>query len=192
MEAKKSRPARIEGLNRPTKAKYKAPKLSAEEKLERAQRRQWDKEDRERLKLEKSRQREQKQANKIELAILNFMLKTDVLYYHHGRSESMKNTIKSKIESVKETGRNTEYDPYIWNYQGEGKNYMPKCQMGNIFSSSDFDTIYEVPLDGTYIFSIFDSGQRGLGSFNRITATKVEKQFNAPYVNPGAFPPVTV
>ena len=61
-----------------------------------------------------------------------------------------------------------------------------------LFSSDEFESIYDVPLDGSYIFSIFDSGQRGLGSFNYIRVTKTENEIIVPYVNPGAFPPITI
>ena len=117
------------------------------------------------------------------------MEKTDVLYYHHNQNESLKLLIREKIISIKQTNEHEEYNPYICDYQNS--NYMGKCLLGNIFSSSEFKTIYDVPLDGTYIFSVYDSGARGLGSFNRITVTKIEKEFKAPFVNPGAIIPIT-
>lgn len=132
---------------------------------------------------------ENKLAIKKELAILNFMKKTDVYYYHHNRKESLKSLIKEKITSIKETNNPKEYNSYIWNYQDS--DYMSKSLLGNIFSSSEFETIYDVPLDGTYIFSVYDSGTRGLCSFNRITVTKIEEELNVPYVNPGALIPIT-
>lgn len=128
---------------------------------------------------------------KRELGILKFMLKTDVMYNHHGRSESMKNGIAKKILSIKENKTYTEYHPYFWNYSKDESSYMPKSLLGNIFNSHDFESIYEVPLDGSYKFEIYDSGQRGMGSFNYITAIKVEDKFEAPYVNPGALNPIT-
>jgi hypothetical protein len=172
-----------------SKAKYKQ---TPEEKAESKQRREWDREERKRLKLEKEESRKNKIAIKTELAILRFMLKTDVLYYHHGKQDSMKSVIKTTIQEIKETEQIKEYNGYVWNYLGEGNNYLPKCQLGNLFSSDEFETIYDVPLDGSYIFSIFDSGQRGLGSFNYIRVTKTENEIIVPYVNPGAFPPITI
>lgn len=187
----KARPERFGEHHKPVKAKYKAPKRTPEELAEYKQNRQWDKEDRERAKAEKAAATLQKTHNKIELAVLNFMLKTDVLFHHHRVEESLKSEIQAQIDSVKATGEHMEYNPYIWNRQGEGNNCLPKCQMGNIFSSSEFDSIYEVPLDGTYVFYVYDSGERGCGSFNRITVKKVEEQAKVPFVNPGGFPPIT-
>lgn len=126
-----------------------------------------------------------------EKKILNFMLKTDVLFFHHGRSDSLKAKIERGLRILKDNNQWAEYHPYIWNRQGEGKNYMSLCLLENIFSSNEFESIYDVPLDGTYKFSVYDSGERGLGSFNRITATKVESEVKVPYVNPGAIIPIT-
>jgi hypothetical protein len=127
-----------------------------------------------------------------EKKILTYMKKNDVLYYHHDRSDSSMKQIESALKSVKD-GNYEEYDSYIWNRQGEGNSYMPLCQFHNIYRAVDgFDTIYDVPLDGTYQFHIYDSGQRGLGSFNYITATKVEEEVAVPFVNPGGFPQITV
>lgn len=165
--------------------------LSPEEQAEHKQRVKWAKEDRLREKESKLIAKQTKLDNKRELNILKFMLKHDVLYYHHNTSDSSKTKILKQIEAVKRGDGHKEYDSYIWNYQGEGKNYMSRCLLGNIFSSSEFETIYDVPLDGTYSFHIYDSGQRGLGSFNRIKAEKVEVKPLVPYVNPGALIPIT-
>src|ERR1017187_6776985 len=119
--------------------------------------------------------------------ILKYMLKHDVMYFHHGYSESMKPKIQKQIEYLKRTNKPREYDSYIWNYQGEGHNTMPLSWLGCIFSGN----IYEVPLDGTFKFHIYDSGQRGSGSFNRMKATEVEAEVKIPFVNPGAIIPIT-
>jgi hypothetical protein len=164
--------------------KQTSPKLSAEEKESRAY---W--------RAENKRQREYDKLNRFnlrrELNILKFMLQTDVKDHHHGRAHSTVARIKDALERVKTSGKYSQYDPYIWNRQGEGKNYMPVCQFHCIFSHKDFDSIYDVPLDGTYHFQIYDSGERGLGSFNRITAIKVEEPVYVPFVNPGALIPIT-
>ncbi len=168
--------------------------LSPEALAEYKQNKIYDKERRERLKQDKIAAKVQKAYNKRELAILKFMLKNDVLYFHHGYSESMKSKITEAINSFKNTDRprHDVYDPYIWNYQGEGRNYMPKSQLGCLFSGNkDCPTIYDVPLDGSFKFHIYDSGQRGSGSFNCITATKVEVAPVIPFVNPGALIPIT-
>ena len=142
--------------------------------------------DREQAKREREEKRILRANLKREKAVLTFMKKNDVMYHHHGRKESMMDEIKSALGKIKE-GEYQEYDPYIWNRQGEGNNYLPLCQFGNIFSgTSEFETIYDVPLDGTYKFYIYDSGERGLGSFNRITAKKVEQETKVPYVHSGS------
>jgi hypothetical protein len=134
-------------------------------------------------------ERQQRARVKRELGILKFMLKTDVLYNHHGRADSLKGSITEAIEWVKRTGRHTHYHSYIWNYQDSS--YMPYSWLGCIFRSSEFETIYDVPLDGTYVFYTYDSGQRGLGSFNRMTVRKVETVASIPTVNPGGIIPTT-
>lgn len=126
-----------------------------------------------------------------ELRILKFMLKHDVLYHHHSKESSSKDKIKTQIEYLKTRNGFREYNSYLWNYLGEGKNYMPLSWLGFIFSSTEFASIYEVPLDGSYKFYAHDSGMRGLGSFDYLKAIKVEKQIAVPKVNPGGFPPIT-
>ena len=118
-----------------SKTKYKP---TAEEKAESKERREYYREERKRLKLEKEEIRKNKIAVKNELSILQFMLKTDVLYYHHGKEDSMKSVIKNTIQEIKETNQIKEYNGYVWNYLGEGNNYLPKSQLGNLFSSNDF------------------------------------------------------
>lgn len=127
---------------------------------------------------------------KRELKILKFMLKNDVLYYHHDRQDSMKKAILLAIDKIKQKSQYEEYNSYIWNYLGQGNDYAPFSWLGCRFLSPDFKTIYDVPLDGTYKFHIYDSGQRGLGSFNILTTTKVEDVPNVPKVNPGALPQI--
>ncbi len=126
-----------------------------------------------------------------ELAILNFMLKNDVLFHHHGVKDSCETKIKVRIDWLKKDNIFQEYDSYIWNYQGDGKNYMPLSWLGFIFNSVDFNSIYDVPLDGSHEFYAYDSGMRGLGSFSYITAVKINKVIEVPKVNPGGFPPTT-
>lgn len=155
------------------------------QKEEAASRRAWKAE----LKREKALEREQKQATRRELNILKFMKKTGVEYHHHGRHEMV--NIDSSIKYIKENQRAKEYHPYYWNYSPDSSSWMPVALLGCLFSSSEFSTIYDVPLDGTYRFQIYDSGQRGLGSFNRITAVKQEEEAYVPYVNPGAMIPIT-
>ena len=136
-----------------------------------------------------------------ELKILQYMLKTDVIYYHHGQEESMKSIIKSRIEdlkvSIKESHvtdcnsvrapKYTEYHPYYWNYSSPVTSYMPLCYLGCLPACD----MYSIPLDGTHVFYITDSGQRGLGTFNYIKAKKVEAVVQVPKVDPGAIIPIT-
>lgn len=126
-----------------------------------------------------------------ELAILNFMLKNEVLFHHHGVKDSCEPEIKKRIDWLKKDNIFQEYDSYIWNYQGEGYNYMPLSWLGFIFNSVDFKSIYDVPLDGSYEFYAYDSGRRGLGSFSYIATVKNNKNIEVPKVNPGGFPPTT-
>jgi hypothetical protein len=164
--------------------------IGREEYERQREHRKWE---REYAKREREANRDLRGKLKREKEVLTFMLKNDVLYYHHNRSESMMEDIEKALNKVKIDKKHQEYDPYIWNRQGEGNNYIPLCQFGNIFSNVDgFGSIYEVPLDGTYKFYIYDSGQRGLGSFNYITAKKVEQELKVPHVNSGGFPPITV
>lgn len=126
-----------------------------------------------------------------ELKLLKFMLKTDVLNHHHGRSESMRDAIEKQIAYLKTRDKHTEYDPYYWNYSEGGTSQMPLCFLGCLPSISGFDSIYDVPLDGSYVFYIYDSGQRGLGSYNRIACKLAAIEVSIPKVNPGALIPIT-
>ena len=168
------------------------PKLSPEEKQYEKEAKEFRKWRREEDKKEKQIAKNTKIACDRELAVLQYMLSTGVLYYHHGTKDPETATIQDKIDSVKNENKHVEYHPYIWNHQGEGENYMPKCQLGYLWSSLEFDTIYDVPLDGTWIFHAYDSGQRGLGVFHYLTATKIEEEVDVPYVDPGGFPQITV
>ena len=113
---------------------------------------------------------------KRELKLLKFMLKNDVFFYHHSTKDSIKNEIIEAIDFLK------RYNKF------EDRNGVLSL-FGNIWRNNEFETIYDVPLDGTYIFYIYDSGQRGLGSCNIITASKKDS-INIPYVNSGSFPPI--
>ena len=176
----------------------KRPKLTEQERAERKQNKIYDQQRKAENKAYTIQHKQNKKNHKREIAVLEFMKKTDVLYCHHGRQDSTLEQIKTQLQIMK-TKRpdgslpgHSVYHPYIWNHQGEGNNHIPRCQFGCIFSSNEFDSIYDVPLDGTYKFHIYDSGQRGLGSFNRITVTKMEVTPIIPKVNPGAFPfPIT-
>jgi len=137
---------------------------------------------------EKRLEKERKKNVKRELAVLLFMKKNDVKYYHHGRADSLLSEINEHITCLKSKKASWNvYDPYIWNYQGEGKNYTSRCLLGNLWNDSIFPTIYDVPLDGTYIFAVTDSGSRGLGSYNYIKAVPIEEDVHVPKVNPGGF-----
>lgn len=175
------------------KPSYPAGYFSKEAKAERASDRAWRKLDRENKKIERERVKADKALLKKELEVLNFMLKNDVIYYHHNQQESMIPSIKKVIEILKSKDLTDikKYHPYIWNHQGEGNNYMLRSQLDNIFSSGEFKSIHDVPLDGTYKFTIKDSGQRGLGSFDYMYAEPVEAEVKVPYVNPGGFPPIS-
>ena len=171
----------------------KTLKLSLEEK---EQKRLWKIHDRRQREYDKQARHEKKinrELRKREITILKYMLKTDVEFFHHGRADSMKIEIMKQLEILKNPNQSYDkYNAYIWNYQGPGKNSLPRCQFDCIFSPGDtgFETIYDVPLDGTYHFVIFDSGQRGLGTFNYIKPIKIGTTFNTPKVNPGGFPPL--
>lgn len=165
--------------------------LSPEEKEKRKRNAKFDKENREYAKAEKLKIKQEKALAKKELEILNFMLKTDVLFYHHGKSSSMRSLILEQIKGLKTNGNAKVYDPYIWNYQGECNNYTFRSNLGCLFSGgNNFKTTHDVPLDGSYKFVINDSGQRGLGSYDYIKAVKIDEEVKIPYVNPGAFPPI--
>lgn len=167
------------------------PKLTKEEREEEKQRAKWRKEDRIRERENKLLIKEEKRLYKKELEVLTFMKKTDVLYHHHGTSESMRKTIEEQIIRLKETKEPTVYHQYIWNYRGEGNNRMLRSELGCLFRSSEFDTPHDVPLDGTYVFEMYDSGQRGCGSFHGLTVRKVEEKSYIPKVDPGGIIPIT-
>lgn len=169
----------------------KRPKISKEEIEEAKAYRLYRKEQIAYEKEEKAKVKLRKFNIKRELLVLNFMKKHDVKFYHHSKCDSMLSNINEHIVALKDNNANwCVYDPYIWNYQGEGYNYTSRCLLGNLWSSSsEFPTIYDVPLDGTYKFVITDSGSRGLGSYNYIQAIKVEEEVYVPKVNPGAFRP---
>lgn len=156
------------------------PKKSKAELKEQLRLRKLDRE----IDREEKRQAKEKKLNlRREKSILKLMLKTGVLFHHHGRSDSLKEEIKKRLRLIEENGSHQEYNQY--------KGCMPLSQLGCIFNSREFHSIYDVPLDGTYKFEVYDSGQRGLGAFRIITAVKIEEKFQAPYVNPGAIIPIT-
>jgi hypothetical protein len=168
---------------------YVKYKPTREEIEQNKRNRKYDKEQREYAAEERKENRIRKQNVKREIAVLKFMLKNDVKFYHHSTESSMLETIKRHLEALKEPdARWNVYDPYIWNRQGEGNNTTSRCLLGNLWDrTEDFETIYDVPLDGTYKFVITDSGSRGLGSYNYIRANKVDEEVYVQKVNPGAF-----
>lgn len=142
---------------------------------------------------ERKRLREKNKLIKREKGILKYMIKYGLEYHHHNKVDLYKkDVIKMVIEEIDRTGSHEEYNSYIWNYQGEGNNYIPRSQFGCRWSiTNEYETIYDVPLDGRYKFVIYDSGERGLGSFNYIKVVMREMDFVAPKVNPGGIIPIT-
>jgi len=166
-----------------------SPEERQREKDQKKQDAEYRKYDRIAAKEQKIADKKEREGRKRELAILNYMVKTNVFDHHHGRQDSLLSTIKSRIAKLKEKGSYTEYDNYGWNW---GVTHPGVSLLGCRWSSCDFEEIYNVPLDGSYIFYVYDSGERGSGSRNRISAKKVEEPTNVPYVNPGAIIPITV
>jgi hypothetical protein len=164
------------------------PEQRQREKEQRAEQASYRKSDRERNRIQKTEDKKHRDGKKRELAILNYMAKTNVLDHHHGRKDSLLEKIKSRIAIIKDRDQFTEYDPYGWNW---GLSYPGLSLLGCRWSSGEFTDIYDVPLDGSYVFYVYDSGERGLGSKNRMTAKKVESATSVPYVNPGAIIPIT-
>jgi hypothetical protein len=132
--------------------------------------------------------------------LLRFMRKTRVLYYHHGRADSLEKEIDKQLLAVKNAidcnrimpffslirNEHSVYHPYVWNYYGEGNSRMSRSLLGRLWAGK-FDSIYDVPLDGSYIFYTYDSGQRGLGAFDYITAIEADKTPTINKPNPGSY-----
>lgn len=150
----------------------------------------WKKEERQRERERKEKEKAHKILVQRELSVLQFMLSNGLLYYHHSQADSLEHRVKEAIEQAKE-GQTQVYDPYIWNRQGEGNNYLPLCQFGKIWIHDQFDSIYDVPLDGTWQFYGYDSGERGLGAFHRISAHETGNPPYVPRVQPGGIPQIT-
>lgn len=195
--------------------------LSPEEKKEYRERQKEQKENTKYWKEEKKRVQKLNKENialaQRELAVLEYMSKTGVLNYHHGQADYNGKEVLSEIEEVKkiftqrkefnlmkknrEPGFNSDhsqlsathkvYHPYIWNYQ-DGDSYMSRCLLGKLWRHSEFKTIYDVPLDGTWTFYAYDAGERGLGSFSRISAHRKEEEPKIRVVNPGLLRPITL
>jgi len=161
-----------------------SPEQREAEKQEALDRKAWKKHERE----EKRQATEARKLITRERKILTFMKKTKVEYHHHSKVDII--DITPHLEKLKRNESHTSYDSYYWNHSG-GSSQMPIALLGFLWSSSDFDSMYDVPLDGSYKFQCYDSGQRGLGSFGRITAVKVEEEAYVPFVNPGALIPIT-
>jgi hypothetical protein len=134
---------------------------------------------------QKRQERELKKNVKREIALLKFMLKTDVQYYHHGKNDSLKNDLERALKTITESNSYQEYNGYAYLIQ-EG-NYMSRALLGHQWTSSEFKSIYDVPLDGSYVIYCYDSGARGLGTFHYMSAKRAEVQIEVPKVNPGAF-----
>jgi hypothetical protein len=152
-------------------------------------------EDRASEKERKAEERLRKANLRREIKVMECMLKVGISYHHHNRVEDLSEQVKGHIKQMKTDERPNwlVYDPYYWNHNVHKNSYNSRCLLGNLWDRScGFDTIYDVPLDGTYRFVIYDSGQRGMGSYDYMVAVKVEKKFDAPTVNPGAFPPVNI
>lgn len=150
----------------------------------------WRKEERARERARKEEEKKHKELIARELTILHYMKDLGLLYYHHSEADNLEKRIEEAIKMVNE-GQVQEYNPYVWNHQGEGNNYMPICQFGKLWRHNQFETIYDVPLDGTWIFYGYDSGERGLGAFHRISAHKVGNPPYVPGVKPGGLPQIT-
>jgi len=165
--------------------------LSPEALAEYKSNQKWAREERQRVKEEKARVKAQQVLNERELAILGYMVKSGTFYYHHGEADNMHPEIIKAMTYVMENKKHTEYNSYIWNYQGEGNNDMSVSLFGKLWRHSDFETIYDVPLDGTWIFYGYDSGERGSGSFHRMSAHPAGKPPYVPKVNPGGLPQIT-
>jgi hypothetical protein len=136
----------------------------------------------------KQHQREQKNMFAEEQRIIQFMKKTGVEYHHHSKKDliDMKPILK-ELNRQKPIFKTADGPTDYWaTFHGRGLALLD-CN----WSSSEFETIYDVPLDGTYIFQIYDSGHRGYGSKNNITAIETGRQPYVPYVNPGAIIPIT-
>lgn len=132
---------------------------------------------------------------KREIAILEYMLDSGIYHYHHGRRDSLEEAVQKRITrlkgSLKENPSYKEYHNYIWNYNSDRSSYMYYSLLHCLWRSSIFKRIHQVPLDGTYVFYTYDAGERGGGSFNRISVHKADEPPYVPNVNPGGFPPIT-
>lgn len=144
------------------------------------------------IKIKEKASRLAKKNNKRELSILNFMKKTDVLYHHHKSSESLRKQILYHIDLIR---KENSVDGYVKDvhkeYYSVYTGHISRSLLGNRWCSDEFETIYDVPLDGTYHFHVFDSGQRGLSSINGITCHKVENEVVLPKIDSGGIIQIT-
>ena len=132
----------------------------------------------------RAHQREQKRKHKKDLALLRYMKKTGLKFYHHNTHDGMIGEVKKALKECRESKPNFDQD--YWARYRMYSDTLFDC----VWSHDEFETIYDVPLDGTYRFHIYDSGRRGYGAKNNITTTKNE-QPDIPEVNPGGIPPTT-
>ena len=163
---------------------------SPEELEEYKRQKEYQKERRLRDKEDRAYKKAQTALNKREMTILKYMLKTGVSYYHHKTSDDLVDSVKKAIEHIKTEGVHTRRDSYYWNRNAEQSGRMPLSFLGKLWSHNQFETIYDVPLDGSWIFYGYDSGERGLGSFHRISVHPVGDCPFVPKVNPGGFPQI--
>ncbi len=164
--------------------------LSPEALAEYKDNQRWKKEERARERARKEEEKKHKALIARELSVLEFMKRTGFYYYHHGAVDNIEDLVERAIKRVKE-GEWQEYNLYAWLHQIDKSNYMSICQFGKLWRHSEFDSIYDVPLDGSWLFYSYDSGERGAGAFHRISAYKKDEKPKLPFVNPGGFPPIT-
>ena len=126
-----------------------------------------------------------------ELAILQFMYEDGDLtrHFHHGESNPLKMEIGHRIEVMLNLGTTTEFNEYAAS-RNSGDSQLPLSQLGCLWRHDKFPSIYDVPLDGTWRFFTYDSGERGLGAFNRISAFDAKALPAITKVYPGEFPPI--
>jgi len=120
-----------------------------------------------------------------EIRILRYMKKTGVNFHHHGEITSI--DVMPALNYMIERKKSSNDHSYCWNtFHG-----LDSSLLEFEWSSNEFSEIHDVPLDGSYIFQAYDSGQRGCGAVNYITAVHVEDEPYVPFVSPGSFPPIT-
>lgn len=126
--------------------------------------------------------RETDRLYKRELAILRFMKKTGVSISHYGKVDNFDEVVKSKLERLYKSRLSAHPESTIIHQEyNEYTKFMPLCHLGCKWDGEPFKTIYDVPLDGSYVFYVYDSGERGLGAFHRISAIESNKEIPLVY-----------